>query len=70
MDISNSKDDQQFTSPEKLHEDRKSELSLRPNDFKQFIGQHEVIENLKIYIKAVKKRKESLDHVLLFGPQD
>ena len=62
----NSKDN--YTTPNKLEEDSVNEHSLRPLTFNEFIGQKEIIENLKIYIKAAQKRNEALDHVLLFGP--
>jgi len=57
-----------LTSPTKQVEDIQSDISLRPDSFDNFIGQQNIIENLKVYIKAAKKRNESLDHVLLFGP--
>ena len=57
-----------LTSPKKQVEDMQSDISLRPDSFDNFIGQKNIIENLKVYIKAAKKRNESLDHVLLFGP--
>ncbi len=44
------------------------EGSLRPEDFEQFIGQRRVVESLKTFIEAAKKRNEPLDHVLLYGP--
>ena len=44
------------------------EFSLRPSTLSQYIGQDKVKDNLKIYIEAAKKRGESLDHVLLYGP--
>ena len=44
------------------------EKSLRPSQFDEFIGQKELVDNLKLYIEAANKRGESLDHVLLFGP--
>ena len=44
------------------------ETSIRPYSLSQYIGQSEVKENMKIFIEAAKKRKESLDHVLLYGP--
>lgn len=49
-------------------EDEPVETSLRPQYLKEYIGQKKVKENLKIYIEAAKKREESLDHVLLYGP--
>ena len=57
-----------ISSPDKLEEDRSNENKLRPNNFKEFTGQNDIIENLKIYIEAAKQRKDTLDHVLLFGP--
>ncbi|MED3562172.1 Holliday junction branch migration DNA helicase RuvB [Bacillus xiapuensis] len=44
------------------------EQSLRPQNLKQYIGQTQVKENLEVFIEAARQRKESLDHVLLYGP--
>lgn len=44
------------------------ELSLRPKTLDDYIGQDKAKENLAIYIEAARKRGESLDHVLLYGP--
>ena len=52
-------------------ENREEEIvenSLRPKVLKEYIGQTKVKDNMKIYIEAAKKRSESLDHVLLYGP--
>lgn len=49
-------------------EDSKLEGTLRPQLLTDYIGQAKVKENLKIYIEAAKQRKETLDHVLFFGP--
>jgi len=49
-------------------EDRKLEGSLRPQLLTDYIGQSKVKDNLKVYIEAAKQRKETLDHVLFFGP--
>ena len=43
-------------------------LSLRPANLSEFIGQKNIISSLKIAIEAAKKRKESLEHILLSGP--
>lgn len=48
--------------------DSKIEQTLRPKYLSDFTGQAAVCENLSVFIKAAKKRKETLDHVLLFGP--
>jgi holliday junction DNA helicase RuvB len=42
--------------------------SLRPQSLDQYIGQEDIKEMLDIYIKAALKRKEALDHILLYGP--
>lgn len=53
---------------ELMEEDQKIENHLRPQLLKDYIGQKKVKDNLKVYIEAAKARKESLDHVLLYGP--
>ena len=49
-------------------EDVKIEGSLRPELLKDYIGQEKVKEIMKVYIDAARKRNDSLDHVLLYGP--
>jgi len=49
-------------------EDIRSDRSLRPRSLDEYIGQHRVKNNLKIFIDAARARKEPLDHVLLYGP--
>ncbi len=51
-------------------EEEKIEISLRPVTFDEYIGQEHLKNNLKLAIKAVKKRADgsTLDHVLLYGP--
>lgn len=51
-----------------IAEDGEAEYSLRPKVLGEYIGQQKAKENLKIFIEAAKKRGESLDHVLLYGP--
>lgn len=55
-------------APEYTADDADVENSLRPRSLDEYIGQQKVKENLSIYIKAALLRKESLDHVLLYGP--
>jgi len=57
-----------IVSSEANESEQQYELSLRPQWLSQYIGQQQVKENLKIFIEAAKMRKESLDHVLLYGP--
>ncbi|ERM83860.1 Holliday junction DNA helicase RuvB [Rhodonellum psychrophilum GCM71 = DSM 17998] len=48
--------------------DKEIEKALRPLSFDDFTGQYKIVENLKIFVLAAKKRNEPLDHVLLHGP--
>ena len=57
-----------ITDPTPLEEDIIVEKSLRPIKFQEFIGQKELVENLKLFIDAANGREDALDHVLLFGP--
>ncbi|MBK3493417.1 Holliday junction branch migration DNA helicase RuvB [Viridibacillus sp. YIM B01967] len=60
--------DERVISGEISNFDEQFELSLRPQNLAQYIGQQKVKDNLKIFIEAAKMREESLDHVLLYGP--
>lgn len=44
------------------------ELTLRPQNLQDYIGQAQLKNKLRVYIKAAKEREEALDHVLLYGP--
>ncbi len=44
------------------------EYSLRPSRFNEYIGQQDMKDNLQVFISSALKRKEALDHVLLYGP--
>jgi len=57
-----------ITNPTPIKEDLVMEKSLRPSFFGDFIGQNDIVSNLKLYIEAANQRNESLDHVLIFGP--
>ena len=48
--------------------DREYESLIRPKNFEEFFGQTQIIENLRVFVKAAKARNEALDHVLLHGP--
>lgn len=48
--------------------EKEQDSALRPLCFADFAGQSKVTSNLKIFVEAAKLRRESLDHVLLFGP--
>ena len=51
-----------------LDDEAKVELSLRPSKLAEYIGQKKIKDNLRIFMKAALKRREALDHILLFGP--
>ncbi len=58
----------------KLHNQQESEedvvlnISLRPARLLEFVGQKDILQNLKISLAAAKQRKEPLEHILLSGP--
>jgi holliday junction DNA helicase RuvB len=49
-------------------EDIAQEEQVRPKSLDEFVGQSHIMDNLEIFVKAAKLRRESLDHVLLHGP--
>jgi Holliday junction DNA helicase RuvB len=49
-------------------EELKLEPSLRPRVLEEYVGQEKIVENLRVFIRAARERREALDHVLLFGP--
>jgi len=58
----------QVTTPEALPEETGADAALRPSRLDEFIGQSQVKASLQIAIDAAKRRRESLDHTLFFGP--
>ena len=44
------------------------ESSVRPATLDEFVGQHQLRDNLRVFIEAAKSRGEALDHILFFGP--
>ena len=57
-----------YMTPEKNEEDIDIEKSLRPSVMAEYIGQNKAKNQLEIFIGAARERRESLDHVLLYGP--
>jgi len=60
--------DERIISTRQLEGDSELETSIRPKSMDEYIGQKKAKENLKIYIEAALRRKEALDHCLLYGP--
>jgi holliday junction DNA helicase RuvB len=63
-----SKIETSIITPECKTEDTFIEVTLRPKEFKEYIGQEKIKESLSITIEAAKSRGESLDHLLFHGP--
>ncbi|MFZ2154442.1 MAG: Holliday junction branch migration DNA helicase RuvB [Candidatus Moraniibacteriota bacterium] len=57
-----------ITNSKEQEEDKKIDSTLRPQNFEDYIGQEKIKKNLKILIGAARKRKEPIEHVLLYGP--
>ncbi len=55
-------------NPKHIKVDTELDKNLRPRFISEFIGQKKIIENLLVFIKSARKRKEPLDHVILSGP--
>lgn len=60
--------EKKVTDPKPSEDERELDLSLRPRNFAEFIGQQKLKANLEIFIEAAKKRGEVLDHCLFYGP--
>ena len=65
-----SSDDQtdRLLSAQETLEDEVYGASLRPRSFEDYVGQHRVVDNLRIAIEAARGRGEPLEHILLYGP--
>lgn len=61
-------DESRLADPVEHNEDQELEVSLRPRQLADFIGQEPLKEQLQIFIEAAQSRREALDHVLLVGP--
>ncbi len=59
---------ERMTSPENLFPEEEIDLSLRPKNLSEYIGQESLKEKLSIFIEAARQRKEPLDHALFSGP--
>jgi Holliday junction DNA helicase RuvB len=57
-----------LVSPRMSEEEQAIEGSLRPHRLAEYIGQEKIKENLSILLEAARRRNESVDHVLLYGP--
>jgi len=55
-------------SPDAVAEELSQDRALRPKLLAEYVGQEEVCEQMDIFIRAARQRREALDHVLIFGP--
>jgi len=55
-------------SPDAVTEELSQDRALRPKLLTEYVGQDEVCEQMDIFIRAARQRREALDHVLIFGP--
>ena len=62
------KDENRIVTSSFTAEDGEVDISLRPKNLEEYVGQEKAKENLKVYIDAAKLRGDTLDHVLLYGP--
>ncbi len=55
-------------NPNEIADEDHFDRAIRPTSLDEYVGQHKVREQMEIFLSAAKKRKEALDHVLIFGP--
>jgi len=60
--------EERLISPEAIDEELSQDRALRPKLLADYVGQDEVCEQMEIFVQAAVKRREALDHVLIFGP--
>jgi Holliday junction DNA helicase RuvB len=60
--------DPRLVSATPLDDDLRFDSSLRPRSLEEYVGQAQVVANLRVAIEAARSRGEAIDHVLLFGP--
>ncbi len=60
--------DHMVLNPNLAEQEKKTEHFLRPESFKDYIGQKKVMENIKLMVESAKIRQSSMDHALLSGP--
>lgn len=63
-----SEEEVNITNPSQSSEETFFEATLRPQRLEDYVGQEKIKENLQIFIDAAKERKETIEHILLYGP--
>lgn len=59
--------EERVTTPQETPSEREFEVTLRPKTLEEYVGQERLKENLGIFLEAAQKRKEPIEHVLLYG---
>ena len=57
-----------IVAPQALPDERRLDSALRPRNFDEYVGQKSVVEKLRVYVAAARKRNGALDHCLFSGP--
>ncbi|MEE2780455.1 MAG: AAA family ATPase, partial [Myxococcota bacterium] len=55
-------------SPQNRGDDEGFDRALRPRSFQDYVGQRDLLANLRVFVAAARKRGEAVDHMLFFGP--
>jgi len=58
----------QSTDPQKPEESASFDITLRPQTLEEYVGQATIKKQLRVFLDAAKKRGDSLEHILLYGP--
>lgn len=64
----NFEEDDRSISPMPREDDDRYDRTLRPKSFDDYVGQEDLIANLKVFVQAARKRDEAVDHILFCGP--
>src|SRR5437867_1021813 len=61
-------DGERELSPQVVAAEAQIDAALRPRTFDEYVGQKKMVDNLKVFVEAARRRGEALDHVLFCGP--
>ncbi len=63
-----SREDTRSIGPGAMSEDERFDRALRPRSFEEYVGQSDLLSNLKVFVTAARNREEAVDHILFCGP--
>ena len=61
-------EEERDVSPTNMGDDERFDRALRPRTFGEYVGQAPLVDNLKVFVHAARKREEAVDHILFCGP--